>query len=304
MPETGNALPNPDELSLEPKLISQLETFVETLRTWYGTGADGGSLRFLHSQSAHCQRLDCWYQNTLPAWYDRTVPETTRLDESELEEFDEDASVEVVSEASGNVITLTAMLSGATRKPKWGCWWNSLETVSGDLWGYWSFEEAEVFLISDGLGHGEKAAESSRKAADVIEENGDQPVDFCLKKMHRKLQSTRGAVAFLGRIPVGSDTLQFCSIGDIFAKVIDESSGKGLVSFNGTLGYGDPHINVRTLSLKNVSHLVLQTDGVEPASGSFYDPTFRDSSPVMNAARLLSTSASDNDDALVGIVTP
>jgi hypothetical protein len=293
-----------DGFSIDSELKFRFANFVDKLRDWYGDGVDNGTFRFSVSQTSDGHRLDCWYQNKSPAWFAPTSQETTRLSTTQLEVFREsDVFVEGISTASGEFLTLTAVLT--TRPPtapKWGCWWNSLGTVCGDLWGFWSFDEADTFLISDGLGHGENAAEASRRAAESIEEKGDEPVDVHLKAIHKKLQTTRGAVLFLGRIPVESNNLEFCSIGNIFVKVIGGITGKGLVSFNGTVGFGDPHIEVQSLSLDDVTQLVLHTDGVEPSTSSFYSEPFRESSPVMNAARVLSAFGKGNDDALVGVV--
>lgn len=302
-PSMSSSVSQVDAWSLDTSLESQLMNFLEKVRQWYDGKVENGRLRLSLNPSSDGQILDFWYQGAPPDQIEMTT-DTIRIKDSNLKILRDDKRfVEGIRTASGD-FSLTARLTNNEnlKSPKWGSWCDSLESVSGDLWGYWHFGEADVFMISDGLGHGKNAAEASRRAASIIEEQGDKPLDAQLELIHKKLQATRGAVIFLGRLPHDSDTLEYCSIGNISVRVIGETVGKSLVSFNGTVGFGELHAEVLTLDLEVVNQIILHTDGVEQSSNGFYDSVFRDSSPVLNAARLLKNFRKGSDDALVGVI--
>lgn len=212
--------------------------------------------------------------------------------------------VEFQLEPSGRFY-LTAELHNSfafTRKQS-GTWVSSVGSQCGDLWKYWSFRQSDVFLVCDGLGHGEAATRASLKAADVLEETGDRPVVTLVEQLHEGLQSTRGAVVFVGRIPRNKNRLEYCSVGNIDGQLLGNKKNKSLISLNGTVGHTTlPELRSYTKSLDGVEKLVLHTDGIQSPDSDYYDETFRRSGPEMNALRLLSSHRRETDDALASVV--
>ncbi len=207
----------------------------------------------------------------------------------------------IVAETGLNV---TARLFDSTpvERFRWGNWWNPLHDVSGDLWRYWTFGNSDVFLVCDGLGHGVRASEASRIAAQTIERCGDRPVLEMVEMLHENLRSTRGVVLFLGRLPVEQNRLEYCTIGNIAAKAVGPDQEKRLWSYNGTVGYNLPDLNTQYLPLEDYEQLVFHTDGVQAPERDFYDAQFFRNGPLMNAARIYSTHARSEDDSLVSVL--
>ncbi|MFB6347423.1 MAG: hypothetical protein ABEK50_17015 [bacterium] len=282
---------------------SYLGGLLDNLLDWYGKSELDGVIRLLRRQSSRGERLDCCYEGKPPSRIRNGTYSNGDLFELKFMVNSQDIEVQGLLADSGQ-LTLTATLGEPSEplRPKWGCWWNSYENTSGDLWGSWDFQDSEVFLISDGLRKGQKAAEASVKAAETIEKNGEKPVAVLFELIHEKLESTRGAVMLLGRLPAGENCFQYCSVGDIKAWKIGDRTREELLSFNGTVGYNDPTIQVRSVSLEGVNHFVLHTDGVDRPRKSFFNSTFRAASPTTNAARLLSEFGREDDDALIGVI--
>lgn len=110
------------------------------------------------------------------------------------------------------------------------------EVVCGDCWQVSDHEDRFSVMIADGLGHGEFAAEASRKAVAVFE--GDlatYPGKF-LQVAHRILSGTRGAAIAMACVDYTSNNVKYAGVGNIAGTLLSDGRGRGMCSHNGTVG--------------------------------------------------------------------
>lgn len=111
------------------------------------------------------------------------------------------------------------------------------EQVSGDAWTLHGLATEKVrVLVTDGLGHGEFAAEASRRAAEVFSAYPERPLEELLGDIHAALRSTRGAAGAIAEIDLGRAVVNYCGVGNISGCIVSPAGTTHLVSFNGTLG--------------------------------------------------------------------
>jgi len=100
------------------------------------------------------------------------------------------------------------------QKPKKGNYY------CGDSYLYKETDKEFICALSDGLGSGEYAKESSQAVMDVIDEHVDEPIEKIIKECNKTLSNKRGAVLGLLRINFQEEWYSFTSIGNIGIIVI------------------------------------------------------------------------------------
>jgi hypothetical protein len=233
------------------------------------------------------------------------IEETSGIQTDSLldESTNETIPLEINITTSGDFFVTSTLYEPAnTSEYRWGSWWNPENESCGDLASWWRYDDADLFVVADGLGKGKPALEASRRAIETVDSLGNRPVDELAGSIHDNLHSTRGAVVFLGRLPDGESRLQYCSIGDIKARFVGPDYTKELFGFNGTVGFRIPEYQMETEPFESSDKLIVHTDGLNEPPNSFYDEGFFRSDPLMNTARLLHRFQKRTDDSLVGTV--
>ena len=112
------------------------------------------------------------------------------------------------------------------------------ESACGDDWSLICGDDGRAVLtVADGLGHGQSAADASRRAVDVAAERAaDQPATI-VAHVHSALRSTRGAALAVAELVADGTSVRYAGIGNISASIVTRGGSKSLVSHNGIAGH-------------------------------------------------------------------
>jgi anti-sigma regulatory factor (Ser/Thr protein kinase) len=111
------------------------------------------------------------------------------------------------------------------------------EQVCGDTWAHRPLGEGRArIMVADGLGHGQFAADASRKAAEILLQSDRLPLLELLDHMHRALKGTRGAAVAVAEIDLPAERVLYAGVGNIAAEICHRDKTTSLVSLNGTIG--------------------------------------------------------------------
>ncbi len=163
-------------------------------------------------------------------------------------------------------------------------------------------ENAALFGVLDGLGHGAEAETAALRAVDVVHKFRTEPLDVLVQRSHRALATTRGVAMTLARIDFESDTLSWIGIGNVTADLVAkgpagvEVRSSALLS-GGIVGYRIPQSLVtHQVSITPGDLIVITSDGL--AEGHLQDIDFATSAMAI-AEKMLAGYSKDSDDALV-----
>jgi len=186
---------------------------------------------------------------------------------------------------------------GAVRIPKHG------EDACGDDWGIAVDDRGRaVVAVADGLGHGQLAAEASRRAVDVaVDRSGDQP-GMIVAQVHAALRATRGAALAIAELEATGASVRYSGLGNISASLVSPTETKSLVSYNGIAGHEARKIQEFAYDWPADALLVMHSDGLSGRWDLARYPglSFRDPSVV--AGVLYRDFCRERDDALVVVI--
>ena len=159
-----------------------------------------------------------------------------------------------------------------------------------------------VVAVIDGVGHGELAHAAAIVARRYVESHADQPLESVMRGTARACRGTRGAVMAIARLDWREMTLEFCSIGNIEARMVGGTKPESFVVRRGILGVNAPAARSTTQPLDPSASLILHSDGVathwEP--GAAEDALAGTASQAATA--LLGRYSRGTDDATVVVV--
>jgi len=176
------------------------------------------------------------------------------------------------------------------------------ETVSGDAWACRQGATSASILVADGLGHGPDAALAADAAAKLLREDiGSSPRDV-VERCHGALRATRGAAVAAIQIDLARQSLAFCGVGNVAARILSGTEDRSLVSQHGTVGLQVRKIHAIDYALPEHAILVAHTDGIVSRWDLKDVPELLSCSPVMLAAHLIRNKFRGRDDATVVVV--
>jgi len=120
---------------------------------------------------------------------------------------------------------------GAVRVPKRG------ESACGDDWGLAFANGRAMLAVADGLGHGQFAADASRRAVNVAVERSADQAGMIVAQVHAALRSTRGAALAIAELDTTGASVRYAGLGNISASIVSPRESKSLVSYNGIAGH-------------------------------------------------------------------
>lgn len=171
------------------------------------------------------------------------------------------------------------------------------EEVSGDAHFIRQTPACAFFAVTDALGHGREAFETSRQALAVLEDVCEEPLPGIVDLCHRELKGTRGAAMALCRIDFAEGLLHHLSIGNVETRVYGTREPVRPLCFNGTVGMSMENHHVRTYPWNDGATIVIFSDGV---SGHFdLPPETLGASPQTIARYIFDRFARNYDDATV-----
>lgn len=136
------------------------------------------------------------------------------------------------------------------------------EAVCGDAWAAEEGPGRVSVMVSDGLGHGEAAAEAGEAATAVFRANPGLDPEPLLEAVHAALRHTRGAAVAVAVGDRRARTVTYAGIGNIAAAVVSASGTHRLVSRNGIAGHRAVQIRALSYPWEPGALLVLHSDGI------------------------------------------
>lgn len=173
------------------------------------------------------------------------------------------------------------------------------ETACGDGFAAVLIDKMASILVIDGLGHGEGAAEASRRAVELFRQSPFDTPTSLVSRIHSQLATTRGAALALAQIDLLSDRLTFVGVGNITARVYSRYSSFGCVSIQGIVGGALGNLKPYEYEWSPSSRLLMYSDGIL-STAKLGERTI--SSANMTAAEIYRDFCRMNDDATVVVV--
>lgn len=136
------------------------------------------------------------------------------------------------------------------------------EIANGDAWAAAGTAGNRTYLVVDGLGHGELAAEASRVAVEEFRRCAGGSLTEILGAIHLALRHTRGAAVAVARTDEEQDQLLFAGVGNIGGTIVNAGESRKTVSRNGTVGLVIPRIQEYVYPFGRHSTFFMYSDGV------------------------------------------
>jgi negative regulator of sigma-B (phosphoserine phosphatase) len=172
----------------------------------------------------------------------------------------------------------------------------ALHGPSGDRAVVVPRDDGALVCAIDGLGHGEAAAEASAAAAEVLQRDS-APLEELLRRCHRALVRTRGAVMTLVEFRLEPLGMTWVGVGNVEARLLPEMAAP--ILFGGVVGHNLPTVRPSWLPLRHGDLIVIATDGVRADFAEGLSPA---GAAQEIADRVLADAARGDDDALVVVV--
>ncbi|MDB6110010.1 MAG: hypothetical protein JWR69_1760 [Pedosphaera sp.] len=175
--------------------------------------------------------------------------------------------------------------------------------VSGDAYVVKAFANGELLAAVDGLGQGNQAATAARTAVSLLKKYAADSVVSLIKRCHRGLMMSRGAVMTLASVDLHGN-MSWLGIGNVQGILLRGDPAvipatERLRLHGGLVGYQLPKLEARKVALQQGDLLVFATDGI---SEDFQADVDREHSPQRIADRVLDRHFKGNDDGLVLVV--
>jgi serine phosphatase RsbU (regulator of sigma subunit) len=164
-----------------------------------------------------------------------------------------------IESSSANINGLKLSVASATKEG---------EQVCGDTYFIKGGEDRVLLAVIDGLGHGNKAAEASKKAVELLEDFEGESIINLIKHCHNGLKKTRGVVMSLAQINFYEETITWVGVGNvdgslIFANDEDRPKIEHFVLRGGIVGYKLPLLQATITPISPGDLLICSTDGVK-----------------------------------------
>jgi hypothetical protein len=89
------------------------------------------------------------------------------------------------------------------------------ESKSGDRYVVKNLPEGALLAVVDGIGHGEDSAHFAELAAGVFNGSDARSLISLVRRCHKRLQGTRGAVVSLAWFSPADDTMTWLGVGNV-----------------------------------------------------------------------------------------
>jgi phosphoserine phosphatase RsbX len=163
-------------------------------------------------------------------------------------------------------------------------------------------DEAALFGVVDGLGHGPDAATAAMRAVETVQRAAGERLEVLVQLCHRVLGGTRGVAMTLARVDFASKTLTWTGVGNVSANLVSkDATGVNIRSSArlaaGIVGYRIPEIRpAQVVSIRVGDLIVLASDGISEDHLDHLD--FAASAAVITD-QILVKHAKETDDAMV-----
>ncbi len=157
--------------------------------------------------------------------------------------------------------------------------------------------DAECFLaLIDVLGHGAEARTVAVSAEEYLNHNYRKEPETIMLGLHEHLKGSRGAVAAVCSLDIGSGRLKYVGIGNITVRIFGPAPIR-FVSREGILGYGCIKPHPETVTLMPGDLFLMHSDGIK----EHFDviectKLFKERSEII-AAGIMGRFRNQNDDS-------
>jgi len=182
------------------------------------------------------------------------------------------------------------------------------EEVSGDGWACVSRGSRVLVLLADGLGHGEGAAQASRRAARALHALADRSPAEVLRALDEELVGTRGAAVTLAQVEVSAlragGTVTSAGLGNVSVMVTGpDGSTRRAATGHGTAGArGRNRYAEQVSELPQDGVLLLHSDGLTSRWTLEGRAELLRHSALVVAAAVLREHERGRDDSLVVVL--
>jgi hypothetical protein len=163
-------------------------------------------------------------------------------------------------------------------------------------------DDAALFGVIDGLGHGPAAATAALRAVDALKSARTGRLEVLVQRCNSVLGGTRGVAMTLARVDFGAGVLAWTGVGNVAADLVAKSATGIHVRSSarlsaGIVGYRIPEIwPAQAVSIRAGDLIVITTDGIAEDHLEHID--FAGSATVI-AEQILGKHAKETDDAMV-----
>jgi anti-sigma regulatory factor (Ser/Thr protein kinase) len=173
------------------------------------------------------------------------------------------------------------------------------ESVCGDAWSVFHSAVRSVYIVADGLGHGPLAAEASREAVRVFDENPHRTPERILADIHQALAKTRGAAVSIAEVLYEKALVNYAGVGNIAGAIHHEGKSRSMVSMNGTLGHTLGRIQQFSYPWERNSALIMHSDGLATRWSIEQYPGLASRHPALIAGVLYRDFCRKRDDVTI-----
>jgi anti-sigma regulatory factor (Ser/Thr protein kinase) len=173
------------------------------------------------------------------------------------------------------------------------------EGVCGDQWHVEKTRNGILCFVSDGLGHGEGAAQASRQALRVFKDNTALSLEDLMLKLHNGLTGTRGAAISLAEINFNKNLLSYIGVGNVSGRLFNKDKTQSCISIEGILGANLRKVQSFSYKLTEDSVFVMYTDGFSTNIILDNYPGILNKKPGIIAALIFRDFSRGNDDTAV-----
>jgi phosphoserine phosphatase RsbX len=176
-----------------------------------------------------------------------------------------------------------------------------LDTVLGDAHLVEGRAGNVLIAAIDGLGHGSQAAVAAGTAASILKKYASDSVVSLVKRCHRTLMMTRGAVMTLASIDVKTGNMTWVGVGNVEGLLLRADNvaipaTERAYLYGGLVGYQMPILRARKTCIQKNDLLILTTDGM---GGDVTEAVQRNDPPQRIAEQILARHFKGNDDGVV-----
>lgn len=173
---------------------------------------------------------------------------------------------------------------------------------NGDAFVVRSWDDRLLVGVIDGVGHGDLAHAAAQAARRYVETHYDQPLAAVMHGTDLACRGTRGVVMGLARLDWDQQSVEYCAIGNIEARLLGSASSRGFIVRRGILGVNAPAARATVHPWDPTSTLILHSDGIMSHwEGQIADDDLSGSA-VDVANRMLARLNRGTDDATVLVV--
>lgn len=163
-----------------------------------------------------------------------------------------------------------------------------------------------LFMVVDGLGHGDGAFNATQSAINIFNEHKSKglPLENFFHKMHLALRKTRGAAAAICKINLLNNSLEYIGVGNISGVILERNQRRGLISSNGIVGHIFSSPQVFHYPLSDHFILVMHSDGIVSRWGLEKYPALMNKQANIIAGVIYRDYRRDRDDTTVLVIKP